>query len=113
MDEPETLLDAVANLLLAHPRVAPQRKGDVLEDRHRIEQRAFLKGHAEAAPETIQIHRLHGVDLLTIDEHASSIRLEETDDVLERDALPGARSADDDDRLAPLDLDRHVAQYLL
>ena len=75
MHQVEAFVDALADLLLGDLRMAPQRKGDVLEDRHRVEQRAFLKRHPEPAAEAIQIHRLHRADVLAVDDDVSAVRL--------------------------------------
>src|SRR5204863_7940097 len=47
----QALLHAGADLVFPHLRAAAQRKGDVLEDAHRVEQRALLEGHAETPAE--------------------------------------------------------------
>src|SRR6185369_15379611 len=66
---------------------------------------------AEAAAEAVQVQRLHAAEVLTLHVHVPAVRLHQADDVLERDALSGPRAADDDYRLAGLDVDRHVAQH--
>jgi hypothetical protein len=52
-------------------------------------------------------------DVLPVDDHVAAIGLEQPDDVFERDALSRSRSADDDDRFAACDLDRHIDEHLL
>src|SRR5205823_1093048 len=89
----------------------PQREGDVLKDVHRVEERPFLKRHPELAAEAVQLHRLHVTDVLTIDNDVSAVRLHQSDDVLERHALADARSAHDHQRLAAIDVDRHVVEH--
>ena len=109
----EALLHAGGDLLLGHVGMAAQREGDVLEHRHRIEQRPFLKGHAEAAAEPVEVDRPHAAEVLPLDVHVTAVRLHQSDDVLEGDALAGAGAADDDHRLAGLHVDGQVAQHRL
>src|SRR6185503_7841058 len=95
MDLLEALLDARADLRLRHLRVPPQREGDVLEDRHRVEERPFLEGHAEVAAIAVQLLLRHRANVLTGDDDVSTVGPQQADDVLERDALPLSRAADD------------------
>ena len=113
VDLVEAFLDAPANLFFRHLRVAAQGKGDVLENRHRVEQRTFLERHPETLSKAIEHDRLHAAEVLAVDKHVTCIGQQQADDVLQRHALAGSGTTDDDDGLALFDVDRQVAQHLL
>ena len=52
-------------------------------------------------------------EVLAVHDDVPAVRLDEADQVLEQDALAGARAADDDERLAGHDLELDAAQHLL
>src|SRR3954447_4790074 len=51
----QPLAHRARDLVVAHLRMLAQRKGDVLEDGHRIEQRAALEQHPELLPDAVQL----------------------------------------------------------
>ncbi len=87
MDLLETLLDACANLVFSHLRMTAERKGDVLENAHRVKQRPFLKCHAEVASKFVQLASLQAAEIAAEHIHVAAVGLHQADDVLERDAL--------------------------
>ena len=109
----ETLLHAMTNLILGHLRVAPQRKGDVLEDVHRVEQRAFLKRHSKMLAKIVQRFRFETAEILAHHEDVTVVGLHEADHVFQRDAFPLTGSADDHQRLAFRDIDRQIVEHRL
>ena len=108
IDELQLLVDARFDLVLVHLRVLAQRIGDVLEHRHRVEQRGALKHHAHLLPNEQRFLEAEVGDVVAVDQHASALRNEQAQDQLENRRLAGARLADDDDRLALTRDERHV-----
>src|SRR5207248_931833 len=90
--------------------VLDERERDVLRDRQRIEQRAQLEEEAELLADRDHRPLAEHVDALALEPDFAVIRLEQSDDVLEQDALSGAAGADHDYALAFLDRKRDVAQ---
>ena len=66
----------------------------------RVEQRGELEHESDPGPELHELVVVQVADRFPVDQHASGIRLEQPDDVLERDALPGARHPHEHRRLA-------------
>jgi len=93
--------------------MAPQREGDVLEDRHRIEECPFLKRHPEFPAEAIERDLVHLADVLPVDDHMSAVGLDQTDEVLQGHALAHSRSADDHVRLSTTNVERQIVEHLL
>src|SRR5688500_5086125 len=91
--------------------MSPRRDGDVLVNLHRVEERASLKPPTETASEYVMIQRLRAGEVRVVDYDMSAIRLQQSDDVLQRHALSGPRSADDDQRFTGLDIDGEIAQH--
>src|SRR2546426_1895615 len=85
-----------------------QRKGDVLRDRQRIEQRARLKNHRNLSADLLQFHLPHFGHLSARHKNPAFVRLQETQDMLERDALPHPAPPKHRHHLAPPDLKAHV-----
>ena len=76
---------------------------DVLEDVHRIEQRAVLKDVADAAAQPRQLLATQQRDLLTVHPDFTGIRLDEPDDMLEQHAFAAAAGPHDHENFLPLD----------
>src|SRR5262249_19970306 len=83
-----------------HDLLLSQSHGDVLADAQGVEQRRELEHVADVRAELIQLAALETRNQQSVDPHLASIRLEQSDDVFDRDRLAGARISDDDDRLA-------------
>jgi hypothetical protein len=99
-DLTQALQRDLGDLVLALVGVLAQREGDVVEHRHRPEEGPVLEEHAELAahPEQLVVgHRRHR---LAVDEDVTLVGIEQADHVLDADALPGARRAEDHGDLA-------------
>jgi hypothetical protein len=97
--EGETLPDAGADLRRWAPR-APQRKGDVVENGHRVEERAFLERHPELLADLGALAVGKGPEVTAVHENPAGVRSDQPDQVLQENALAGAGRPDDDERLA-------------
>ena len=64
-------------------------EGDVVSDRERIEQGRVLEEKADPLPRPGELPPRHASNIFALDQHLSGIRLDQSDDVLERDALAG------------------------
>jgi len=110
-------LEHLGDFLRDHPLVAlagfVEREGDVFLDRHRIKERAALEQDADLAADTGQLAFAQPDDVLAVDPDFALVRLHQTDQVFQEDALPPAAPADDDQRLAGRDTDVHSAQDFL
>jgi len=109
----ETLCDTLGDLTLSHLRVPAERKRNILEHIHRVEQRSFLKAHPEILPEFVELQAPHAAHVLHPDGDVAAIRLHETDDVFEHHALSSTRASNDHDRLSLRDFQRKAGQDLL
>ena len=91
----ELLAHRGADLAPALPGVLAQREGDVVEHRHRIEQRAALEEHRHPPPQRRQLLLVERVDLDAVEHDAAGVgRLEAVEQAQEH-ALAGARAAED------------------
>ena len=88
------------------PRHGGIGEGDVLVDRA-VEQQVLLKHHADVAA---QPRRIDLTEIRAVEEHLSLGREVEPLHEFRQGRLAGARWADDADRLARRDLERHVFQ---
>ena len=86
---------------------------DVLEDVHRVEQRAVLEDVADAGAELGQLLPLELAHLLAVHDDGAAVRPDEADDVLEQHALAGARWAQQRHRLALAHLEVDPVQHHL
>ena len=113
VDEPEHLRDAGRDLLLRPGRVLAQREGDVLEDRHRVEEGAALEEHADllAHGDELLLGKLG--DLHAVHPDLAVVGLLEAVHVPERDGLARAGSAEDHEHLAAHHLEVHVVEHAL
>jgi hypothetical protein len=84
----------VPDLLLALLGVLPQREGDVVVDIHGAEQGAVLEQHAELPAHLVELLLVQGGDVLVADPDLASVRLQQPDEVLEEDGLPGSGGAE-------------------
>ena len=90
-----------------------QRKGDVLEDVHGVEERAALKQHPELFPHAVQLFLGMIGDVFILDDDAAAVRRFQSEHVPQRDRLAAPRSAEDDQDFAAVDLEIGAAQHLL
>src|SRR4029450_10915415 len=70
-----------------------------------------LKYVADASAEIVQLTPPEPGHLEPIHDHRAAVRLQEPDDVLDRDRLAGARIADDDHRLTLDDIERETGKH--
>ena len=92
----------------------PQRKGDVLADRHAVEQRRVLKQKAEPDPLLHQLACLAGSHrLLAVENHFAARRMDQTDERFQQHRLAAAAFADDRQRLSARHAEVDVAQHVL
>src|SRR5262245_9181597 len=108
---------------LRHPRAdasgrqiggLAQRKGDVLPDRHRVEQRGSLEEKAglepDRAPFLVGLEARH---VAARDDDPAAVGSEQADEHAAQDGLAGAAAAQHDHRLARPDLEVDSAQDLV
>ena len=93
-DRLEALGDARAHLGLGPVVVLVEAIGDVLADRHRVEQRGALEQHRRLAPHLAQLALLELGDVDAADEDAPGVDPVQPDDQLEQHALADARRAE-------------------
>src|SRR5262249_22059673 len=77
----------------------------------RIEQRGVLKQEPDALADLGQLAAVERRHVLVVDKHVAGIGLEQADDVLQRDALPGAAAPEDAAGRSRRDVERHVVQH--
>ena len=106
-------LHRTRDLFLGHLRVLAQRKGDVLEDGHRVEERAALEQHPELLAHAVQLFFGMIGDVFVFDDDAAGVGRFQSEHVPQRDRLAAARSAEDDQHFAAIDLEIGAAQHLL
>ncbi len=100
-------------------RLLAQGKGDVLKDGQRVEERRALEQHGELLPHLVELARAQPRNIHPIHQHLTAIRFQESDHMLEQDALATAATADDRGHPAPRNLkidavqDRLPAERLL
>src|SRR5215210_5319580 len=111
-DGPELLQRLCTDLTVGQLRVTPQRKGDVLANRDRVEQRRVLKQEPDLLPRRRQIDAARAGDLATVDVYAAGVRLYEPDDVAQRHALSRSRSAENDERFPLRNIERDIVELL-
>ena len=99
-DEAEHLFDALADHVERLIGFLVQLVADVLGDGQRVEQRAFLKDHADVGAHFH--HLLFGVvvDELAVHPDLAGVRLQQAENQLQRDRFAGAARAQDDLRVA-------------
>jgi hypothetical protein len=98
-DHPQRLAHLHADDAGLQLRVLEKRQRHVLADRHPVDQRPALEEVAEALAELAELLHVHVGDVPAVDQHAPLVRLQQADDVLQRDALARAGPPDDHVRL--------------
>ena len=74
-----------------------EAEGDVFRDGHGIKEGRTLKDHPEFAAHAEQGSLIHAYDVFAVNEHGAFVRLQQTNDVFEQNALTPAAATDDDD----------------
>src|ERR1043165_1072892 len=113
VDELELLTHGALDLPFRHLRMLAQRKGDVLEDGHGVEECAALEEHPEFLAHAIQLFLGEIGDVLFLDDDASRVRRLEAEHVPQSDGFSGAGAAEDDEDFAAEDGEARAAQHLL
>ena len=110
-NEPEHLFDALADLVERLIGFLVQLVADVLGNGQRVEQRAFLKDHADVGAHFH--HLIFGVvvDELPVHPDLPGIRLQQAENQLQRDRFARAARAEDDLRVAAPELEADIAQH--
>ena len=111
--ELEALGHPLCDLLFRLLRVSRERKRDVLADAHRVEERAFLERHPELAAQSVALAGRCGPQVLPVDLDRAGVRLQEADDVFQKDALADSRLSDEHERFALLDLEIEADENFL
>src|SRR5579883_3278557 len=101
----ELLHHRILNLFLFHLGMFDQGKSNVLLYSHRVEQRRVLKQHSELAPEPVHLDIPHSYHIFAVKIDMPAVRFEQTNQVLEDNRLPLARSADDNVDPATLNIE--------
>ena len=109
----ELLLDPLRDLRGPELRLLAQGKGDVVEDRHGIEQGAALEDHPVAPPHRLEGRPAQPRDVHPIHEHGARVRAHEAQEVLEEHGLAPAAPADDDHDLARGHVQIHALEHFL
>jgi hypothetical protein len=94
-----------------HAGVLPQRKGDVVEAAHRVEERPELEDHPELLADRDELPVVERDDVHAVDLDAPRIGLFQAEQLPREHALAGARAADHDVDAASLDVEVHPAQH--
>jgi len=94
------LVNALLNLVFGELLLLPESHRDIVADGERIEERGELENVPDARAELVELAPPQLGHLESVDDDLAGVRLEQTDDMLDRDRLPRARVADDDHRLA-------------
>ena len=97
---------------LVERRVLAQRKGEVLVDRERVEERAALEHHPELLADAVQLTLGEARDVLTGDEDVPRLRADEPADQAQDRALARAAAAEDHRHLARRERAREAAEHL-
>ena len=93
--------------------VLPQGKGDVLGNRHAVEQGGLLEQETEAGPLPRQFPLAQLGQIVAIKMHLAAGRVQEPDDRLQQHSLAAAALADHGQRLALRDGEVDVAEHAL
>jgi hypothetical protein len=88
--------------------VLTQRERDVVLDRHRAEEGAVLEEDAELLADLEELFLLERRDVVVADVDVAGRGLQESDEVLEEDGLPGSGRAEDDRDLTLGDIEGDV-----
>jgi hypothetical protein len=93
--------------------VLAERKGDVLEHGHRVEQRAALEEHPELLADPVQLFLREIGHVFFFHDHAPRVGRLEAEHVPEGDRLAGAGAAEDDQHFPAVDRQARAAQHVL
>ena len=104
-------LDHRGNGIVVQPGVVLERQGDVLRQRHRIEQGTALKRHPDFATQGRELIFRHPVDVLTVDQDPSRVRGQHAHQHLEEGGLAVAGGSQDAQGLAFLELEGDVVEH--
>src|SRR3989338_4847306 len=91
----------------------PQRESDVLKNVHKIVQRPLLEQVTDVLTQPQKFPLGHFRDISRLDQNASPVRPEQSDQMLEQDAFPRPALAQNDQDLAFFDLQVDVFKHLL
>src|SRR4029079_10430878 len=83
VDALQLLLDSLIDLVLVHLRVLTKWISDVLEYRHRIEQRRALKHHSHFLTDQQGLLERQVRDIVAVDQHSTAIGNEQAQEQLE------------------------------
>jgi hypothetical protein len=106
----ELLLHPILDLRRFQAGFLPEREGDVLGDRHGVEEGAPLEDHPVALADAVQLAPAQARDLGAVHRDRPRVGAEQSDEVLEQDRLAAAAPADDHHDLAGGDVEIDAAQ---
>ena len=95
----ELLAHPLLDFVFAHVRMLAKRIRDVLENRHRVEERCTLKHHPHLLPDLECLFKGEVRNVLAVDTDRAAIRYEQPEDQLQRRRFSRSRLADDGDGL--------------
>ena len=78
--------------------------GDILSNRHRIEERGALEEETDSSPDGTEPTLVHRIDALTVETYFPRIRAEQPDDVLQEDAFSASARPHDHEGTSGFDL---------
>ncbi len=108
-DEAKNFLDARDDFVLARPS-SVKSVGNVVGDRQRIEQRAFLKNKADLAAEVKKIMLAHGGNAVAENFDLAAVGRKETGGHFESESFAGASLTEEHEGLASLGSKRDTAE---
>src|SRR6266704_868817 len=111
VDERERFVDPVGDLVVRKVPSA-ESQGDVVEHRHRVEQRRELKHEPDFATQRRQRRALEQRHRAVVNDHLAVIRLQQPDHVLQGNALARPRVADDHHGFAVPHVEREPGEHL-
>jgi hypothetical protein len=95
-DLEELLLHPLGDVAGGQVRLLAQGEGDVVEDRHRVEERPALEDDAVAPADRLEGGAAELGDVDAVHEHGARVRPQEPEQVLEQHRLAATAPADDD-----------------
>ena len=108
--ETEHLLHAPIRVVEGHVALLVQLVADVLFDGERVEERPFLKHHADIGTHVHELQLTHPVHALPVDEDRAAIGPQQSQYELQNRGLAGAAAAEDDLGVARQQLEAHVLE---
>src|SRR5271166_6321592 len=109
----ERLVHALCNLVAGQPGLLDQREGDVVEYRHRVEQRARLKQHAEFLAHGVQAGSAEPRNLDLVDRYRARVWPQQQVKMLQQDGLARSARAHDGRYLARWKVEGDAVEHLL